>query len=176
MTAFAASDSTRLAPAVQGCVEACRRCRILVETVAGQEGTAYQAIGPQLRHCLDHFRCFLRGIDSGLVDYDARERDENLERDPTRFLNALDEVVGRVKSVDPGLGRTLAMRQEAAPGGNSRTVDTTVERELLFLSSHTIHHLAIMTLLARREGVEVSRDLGMAFSTASHEAGRVKQS
>jgi hypothetical protein len=61
------------------------------------------------------------------------------------------------------------MHQEAAPGQEGGMVRTNVERELLFLSSHTIHHIAIMSLLAERVGMTVPADLGVAFSTASYE-------
>jgi len=159
--------------AVQGCLEACRRCRVLVETLGEQEPKsarrAYEAIGPQLRHCLDHFICFVRGLDSGVVDYDARDRNERVERDPQYFTEQLDAAAQRLQSIDSGtVRRGLEVRQEAAPGGRARTVGTNVERELMFLSSHTIHHIAIMTLLAESCGVSVRDDLGVAFSTASY--------
>ena len=153
---------------IQGCLEACRRCRELVETIIGQEARAYEGVGPQLRHCLDHFLCLLRGADSGVVDYDARERDRRLEEDPHYFLTIMDSVVRQLRSMDPAvLRRTLTLHQELAPGGQCGQVDTNMERELAFLSSHTIHHIAIMSLLAEARGVEVPPGLGVAFSTAT---------
>jgi len=62
----------------------------------------------------------------------------------------------------------MSVRQEAASGGRTRTVTSTVERELMFLSSHTIHHIEIMSLIAARAGIEVPGGLGIAFSTESH--------
>ncbi len=134
----------------------------------GQEVRAYEAVGPQLRHCLDHFLCLLRGAVSGVVDYDARDRDRRLEEDPQYFLTIMDSVVQQLQSMDPAvLRRTLSLRQEVAPGGQSGQVDTNMERELAFLSSHTIHHIAIVSLLAEARGVEVPPGLGVAFSTAT---------
>ena len=169
MHPFPASGQMQAPPAViQGCLEACRRCRELVETIIGQEARAYEAVGPQLRHCLDHFLCLLRGADSGVVEYDARDRDRRLEEDPQYFLSIVDSVVRQLRSMDPAvLRRTLTLHQEVAPGGQSGQVDTNMERELAFLSSHTIHHIAIMTLLAEARGVEVPPGLGVAFSTAT---------
>ena len=152
-------------PAVQGCLEACRRCRELVETIAGQQPDAYAAVGPHMRHCVDHFLCLLRGVDSGAVDYDARARDPRLESEPQHFLNALESVVCQLQSVEASdLGRELRMRQEVGPG-SFREVGTNLERELVFLSGHTIHHIAIMTLLVEARGVELPPGLGVAFST-----------
>jgi len=133
-----------------------------------QEVSAYEAVGPQLRHCLDHFLCLLRGVESGAVNYDARDRDPRLEEDPQYFLTTLDSVVRQLQSMDPAvLRRALTLHQEVAPGGQSGRVDTNMERELAFLSSHTIHHIAIVSLLAGAWGVEVPSGLGVAFSTAT---------
>lgn len=171
------SDSIRRPPAIEGCLAACRRCEALIHIVARKPADvatrAFEIIGPHLRHCLDHFVCLLRGLDSGVVDYDARDRDERIEKDPHQFLSALDVVVRQLRELDPAtIRRGLTLRQESAPDGGSRSYDSNVERELVFLSGHTIHHLAIMKLLAKREGVELPDDLAMAFSTASYLAGK----
>src|SRR5262245_50789129 len=38
-------------------------------------------VGVHLRHVLDHYDAFLDGVESGRVDYDARERDPATEND-----------------------------------------------------------------------------------------------
>ena len=37
-------------------------------------------IGTHLRHCLDFYGAFLRGIRAGRIDYDTRERDTVIEQ------------------------------------------------------------------------------------------------
>lgn len=162
---------TDKAPALRGCVEACRRCQTLVEHVIGADDpmAAFGAIGPHLRHCLDHFRCLLRGLETGLVDYDARDRSVALETDPEAFRTALAGIVDRFDALGPEPGRrTLRIRQTAASGAATVTVESSLERELVFLSGHTIHHLAIMKLVAERHGVRVPDQLDYAFSTEAH--------
>ena len=39
------------------------------------------SIGAQFRHILDHYQAFLAGLESGRIDYDARERDRLVETD-----------------------------------------------------------------------------------------------
>jgi hypothetical protein len=81
-------------------------------------------------------------------------------------LESLDRALC---AIDPGrfAGR-LRVRQSAAAGVEPITVDSNLERELLFLSGHTIHHIAIMALLVRGEGVGLPDGVDMAFSTAAH--------
>jgi len=169
----ATDTSTASWPAVVGCLEASRRCRALVDAVklhdASAERSAYRAIGPHLRHCLDHFTCFLRGCASGEIDYDARDRHQRVEQDPDYFLEQLTLVTDQLSKLEVTESGDLSMRQEAAPHQGGGVVRTNIQRELLFLSSHTIHHIAIMSLLAERVGMIVPADLGVAFSTASYE-------
>jgi len=161
------------APAIEGCLDACRRCVTLVGLVekAGTTETkrAYSAIGPHLRHCVDHMQCLLRGLASGVVDYDARDREEALEIDPGRMLERLALLADELREIDPaGLRRPLRVRQTAARGSPPVEADSNLEREIVFLSGHNIHHIAIMALLVREQGIAVPEGLDMAFSTAEH--------
>jgi hypothetical protein len=157
--------------AIEGCVEACRRCDAVVESVISQDRDAYTAVGPHLRHCLDHFRLLLDGWSTGAVDYDARERDVRAERDPAlarEILRRITEGLVTIRSQD--LGREIRVTQSAAPGRPPLASHSRLERELVFLSSHTIHHIAIMVLAARAAGVTIPADLAVAYSTESHRA------
>jgi hypothetical protein len=130
---------------------------------------AYAAIGPHLRHCVDHMQCLLRGLESGVVDYDAREREEILEIDASRMRQRLARLADELREIDPaGLRRPLRVRMTAALGSPPETVESNLEREIVFLSGHNIHHIAIMALLVREHGVAVPEGLDMAFSTAEY--------
>ena len=157
--------------AVRGCLDACRRCRRLLEHVTTSPASpkAYAAIGPHLRHCVDHFTCLLRGLESGLIDYDERDRDVCLERDPAAFRRALDAIEQQLGQLEPrGIARPVRIRQAAASGGERADSASSLERELVFLSGHTVHHLAIMKMLAATHGILVPGDLDFAFSTEAY--------
>lgn len=161
----------RLPDAVSGCLEACRRCEVVIDTVLAQNPAKYSAVGPHLRHCIDHFRLLLDGWPAGRVDYDARERDERSERDPEAMRGALRRAAQGLAAIGGAdLGRELRVSQSAAPGAPPLESDSRLERELVFLSGHTIHHIAIMVLAARASGIEVADDLAVAFSTEAHRA------
>jgi uncharacterized damage-inducible protein DinB len=152
--------------AVTGCVEACRRCDAVVDAVVAQDLAAFPFVGPHLRHCVDHFRLLLDGWRSGVVDYDARARDVRLERDPQAVRDALASISGSLAGLrSQDLPHELTVVQSAAPGRPPVSSPSRLERELVFVSGHTIHHIAIMLLAARAAGVEIPPQLAVAYST-----------
>ena len=52
---------------------------------------------------------------------------------------------------------------------------SSIGRELQALSSHTIHHFALIAITLRLHGVEVSPDFGMSPSTLTYLATQAKK-
>jgi hypothetical protein len=169
-------EADRLKPdALRGCLEVCRRCEDLVGAVMGlsnkEPSELYLVIGPHLRHCLDHFTNLLRGLPAGEVDYDARDRDARVEQRPEVFQKLLEDTIAQLEATDgDDLQRPIRVLQQSASEHPSQPVKSNLERELVFLSSHTIHHLALMVHLAKAHGVAMPEELGVAFSTAAYHA------
>ncbi len=155
--------------AIQGCLEACRRCEAAAVAVVEQDASAYGVVGPHLRHCVEHFELLLDGFRSGQVDYDARPRRRQLERDPAAMLEALRTVATGLSGITASdLARPLTVLQTAAAGKPAVSTPSTLERELVFVSGHAVHHVAIMAFAARERGVTIPADLAVAFSTEAH--------
>jgi hypothetical protein len=164
-----AASESQVPDSVIGCLEACRRCKAVVAAVIEREPRAFSAVGPHLRHCVEHFKLLLDGWRSGFVDYDARARDPRLERDPWAVLAALEDITGSLSTIQrENLHDELVVSQSAAPGRPPASSGTRLERELLFLSGHAIHHIAIMVLAASAAGVAIPSELAVAYSTAGH--------
>jgi len=164
-----ATSPERVPDVVTGCLEACRRCEAVVASVVEQAPEAFSAVGPHLRHCVEHFALLLEGWRSGVVDYDARPRDLRLEQDPCSVTQALHRIARSLESIGrDDLPREFTVTQSAAPGRPPASSASRLERELVFLSGHTIHHIAIMVLAARVAGVEVPSRLAVAYSTEAY--------
>ncbi|MCC6795582.1 MAG: hypothetical protein IT366_10725 [Candidatus Hydrogenedentes bacterium] len=156
------------APAIDGCIIACARTMDAVDQYE-RGGGAFYAIGPHLRHCLDHAVCFLRGLRSGVIEYDARDRDLRVENDADYYREVARSVMDQLAAISSAtLSNAIKVCQISAPGAPLSTVDSTIERELLFLSGHTIHHLAIVSQIAKEHGIAIAPELSVAFSTAAH--------
>lgn len=126
-------------------------------------------IGAHLRHCVDYYRCLLAGLDSGRVDYDARQRDPVLESDPRAAGDALREIAGRVAAIAPeDFTRVLEVKVDAPDECPYAWNRSTLGRELRFLVSHTVHHYALIAIMLRERGVDPGDDFGVAPSTLEY--------
>ena len=129
---------------------------------------AFQStIGAHFRHLLEHYRCLLQQLPAGTICYDQRERDAELEIDieyARRTIQAICADLNNLAEDVFGMQYRLIDQQVAEP------VETTLERELLFLQSHSVHHYAIIAAMTRAFGVEPDKEFGVAIATRSYQA------
>ena len=127
----------------------------------------HASVGGHIRHIIEHYQAFLRGLEDGEIDYEKRVRDPMVENDPA-FAGALFESIAqRLESAAPALvNRGLHYCAETTEG---IATATSVLRELEFLLSHTIHHYALVAVMARLQGLEPEREFGIAPSTLKYQ-------
>ncbi|MEZ5979058.1 MAG: DinB family protein [Planctomycetota bacterium] len=142
-------------------------------------GLAHSGAGAHFRHIYDYYRCFLRDVDGGRVDYDLRDRDPRFETERDHAVACLGDLVERLGDLaergsgageDPFADRPLEARMDAVgdAGEFGHWNLTTVQRELRFLVSHTIHHYALIALILKVKGFDCGPDFGVAPSTVEH--------
>ena len=126
-----------------------------------------QAIGPQFRHVIDFYDAFLAGLSQRRIDYTARKRDRVIESSRLAALDRLRGLRSKFAIGGTSLGdRVVWVRVEDSPA--ETYVMSSAYRELQELSSHTVHHLAIVAMIARTLGAEVNPGLGVSPSTLTH--------
>lgn len=124
------------------------------------------SIGAQTRHVLDHYDRLLarEGVQ---VDYAQRARDPETEQDAAIALARAAETRRALFRL-PSSDQSLAVRDsEDAP---LRGFTSSLARELAFVASHTVHHLALIALLAEWQGEAIPEHFGVAPSTLEHRA------
>jgi uncharacterized damage-inducible protein DinB len=126
--------------------------------------------GTHMRHILDHYRALMSGISKGAVDYNVRDRDGAIERDPAAAMAELDTVEAWLQGMDQGnLDQPLQLSTEVSVSHCSvAVVSTTLGRELVFVASHAIHHYAMIQQIALHQDHHLDAAFGMAPATASH--------
>ncbi len=143
------------------------------DAYTAQVSTGIGSIGAHLRHTIDFFRNFLRGLGEGRIDYDARDRDPRLETDREAAEAALLEVIeqlGRIDIADAGNAVTVHAEGVVWASPTDGWAASSIGRELQVLLSHTVHHYALIGLLMRYRGVEPPAGFGVAPSTSAHRA------
>lgn len=128
-------------------------------------------VGPHLRHVIEHFEAWLGAIGSPLIDYDRRARDASIERQPSLARARLQLIQQRLAQWPCWqLGTPVRVRAAIGVAGEcSCTADSSFGRELLFVTSHAVHHFALLQLHCRQHGISMGADFGKAPATVAHE-------
>ena len=144
---------------------------------ASPQGLAPHRVGGHLRHVLEFYECFLDGLRSLTVDYDARQRSHSVETSRDAAAEKLSSILRRLTE-NPWVHSDSVMfvRMENAEEGRGENsyLRSTVSRELQALSSHTIHHFALIAIALRLHGLNVDPDFGMSPSTLRYQTGKVE--
>ena len=130
-------------------------------------GFAPHRAGAHLRHILEFFECFLDGIESGRIDYDARRRDLSVETSRPAAIAKIRTILASLENRLPAEDRTIRVRVEDSYGSplDDPYLTSSAGRELQVLCSHTIHHFALIAMTLTAHGIPVDREFGMAPST-----------
>jgi len=122
-------------------------------------------VGGHFRHCIGFYQCLWEGLDTGCIDYDSRRREVEIELSPMIARRAAERILAEAwpEFESRSNGMPLRVRDSLAEWQAS-----SLGRELGFAFSHTIHHLALISVLLRECGLEVSLETVVAPSSARH--------
>lgn len=144
--------------------------RLSDEQYAVQSPESKATIGGHVRHCLEFYEALVSGMSRGTIDYDARRREVLIENDRGAAIERLRALRDRVADLGTkGVGTPIDVRI-TTPEGRFENVASSLARELETAASHTIHHYAIIAILAKARGVEVDSEFGLALSTRRYRA------
>ena len=137
-------------------------------------GMAPHRAGAHLRHIVEFYRCFLEGISDSHIDYDARRRDLSIERSREHAAAAIRDIIHELESSrELRQERIIWVRMEdSGDAVRDPYMESSVSRELQVLSSHTIHHFALIAMTLRLHGVAMDPEFGMAPSTLRYLASQ----
>ena len=123
-------------------------------------------IGQHFRHILEFYICLERGVKTGTVSYDERERNVLIETNVVYAVIHLERLINFLALLKDD--RSLIMKANYSDALEEQTIiQTSFYRELAYALDHTVHHLAIIkiALSEETERVEVDKNLGVAPST-----------
>jgi hypothetical protein len=126
--------------------------------------------GSHIRHIIDHYLAIKRGINKQLIDYDERSRGRAIEKSPALAKKALIDITQWLHTLSPQqLEQQVALSTEISIlSKKTQLVQTSIARELIFASSHAVHHYAIIAQIAHHQQKQLPTNFGLAPATATY--------
>jgi uncharacterized damage-inducible protein DinB len=124
------------------------------------------SVGEHVRHVLEFYVCLFDGVELGVVNYDNRKRDLNLQSKVSEALGSIGRISTKIESISDNLNLVL----EGDCGVEEPVVfsiPTNLHRELSYNLEHSVHHQAIIKIGLRELSFEsiVGSEFGVAAST-----------
>jgi hypothetical protein len=126
--------------------------------------------GTHMRHILDHYLALQDGLNQGLVNYNKRNRFSSVEICPQTALlewQKIEKWLEEVSQLDADMPLTVACETSINKTQNTQT-QSTLARELVFVSSHAIHHFSLLAVINSLLGNKDEVNFGIAPSTATY--------
>ena len=121
------------------------------------------SIGAHTRHIIEMFQCLNRNYDSGIVNYDKRERNIVTQ---TNVGFAIQMITDIKNSIDKE-NKNLELHQMI--DGAAIQIQSNYNRELLYNLEHCIHHQALIKVaVLKNENIVIDNDFGVARSTIEY--------
>lgn len=127
--------------------------------------------GAHMRHILDHYLALRSGATEGTVDYNIRHRNSPVETSTDAAIQKWQELEQWLKSLNQSdLDKQITVISEMSISETQNAVcQSTVARELIFVSSHAIHHYSLLAVISSLQGNPVDANMGLAPATASYQ-------
>lgn len=131
-------------------------------------------IGKHVRHCLDHYRAAIEGLQTGqTVAYDHRARGGDIETEPGAALREIDSLRARLSLITAAqLAEPMSVRFMLTGDGVESEFQTSFGREIAFAGHHAVHHFAMVGAIAAEHGASPPDGFGKAPSTINFESSR----
>ena len=121
------------------------------------------SIGEHTRHIVEMFQCLENQFQSGVVNYDKRDRNKQIQTD-TNFAILQIEII---KSNLDKENKKIELQQII--DGEEIRIDSNYFRELLYNLEHCIHHQALIKVaILISDNIKINENFGVARSTIEY--------
>ena len=121
------------------------------------------SIGEHTRHSIEMFQCLEFQYESGVVNYDNRQRDKKIETDTNFAIDALKTVIENLNKPN----KKIVLQQII--DGEELNIESNYDRELLYNLEHCIHHQALIKVaVLQNKNINIDADFGVARSTIEY--------
>lgn len=131
------------------------------------------SIGQHVRHIVDHFNALHSGLVTGRVNYNVRQRGAELEVCSRTAIHQLVTLQTWLSTLEQTvLSTPLQVISEVSLCELvNAEVRSSFGRELVFVTSHAVHHYSLLAVMRKLQGANCANDFGVAPATLSHKRG-----
>lgn len=128
------------------------------------------SVGSHIRHLLEHYQNFFKALSvPEPVNYDQRQRCPDCQSSIAVAQKVISDIVHELNAM-PAEDDSLMVSIITNPDITDMASQSSVLREMQFLQSHALHHLAIIGIALRESGIEVNNKIIKAPSTRQYES------
>ena len=124
------------------------------------------SIGQHSRHIIELIKCLVDGYKTGIVNYDKRKRDKQIETDKRYAIAEIEELYGRFDMPDK------AMLLEGCFDNSSQEISQVksgYNREIVYNIEHAVHHMALIKVALNELKITINDDtFGVAYATVQY--------
>ncbi|MDO8992669.1 MAG: hypothetical protein Q7U83_06385, partial [Daejeonella sp.] len=123
-------------------------------------------IGQHIRHILEFYVELNNGYKSGLIDYNGRKRDHNLQTCRKSAVHKIQEIGNIIMLENKELNVTVEFDSNDEI---KQELPSNYFRELMYNIEHTVHHMALIRVgISLCSGISLPEDFGLAASTIKY--------
>ena len=120
-------------------------------------------IGEHVRHVIELFQCLEKRYDTGIVNYEKRKRDHEIENNKELASFLLKEIY---QNIDKPNKEILLEAEDYCDPMEIVSISSNYYRELAYNLEHTIHHMALIRVgINEVSSVKLPKEFGVAYST-----------
>lgn len=124
---------------------------------------SHASIGEHTRHIIEMFQCLETQYEFGIVNYDQRKRNKQIQTD-TEFASL---QINQIKNHVDKPNKKLELQQII--DGEEIRIESNYFRELLYNLEHCIHHQALIKVaILQHSALSVNENFGVARSTIEY--------
>ena len=123
-------------------------------------------IGQHVRHIIESFLCLEKGYNSGIINYEKRERSLLIETNKTVAEKLLIEIKNSLNKENKDLLLEAIYDEHE---NNPIVISTNYFREVAYNLEHTIHHMALIRVgVSATSKISLPENFGVASSTIKY--------
>ena len=123
-------------------------------------------IGQHVRHIIELFQCLEKGYSEGIVNYEKRKRDYQIETNKELATSLLKEIYHNIEKSNKEI---ILEAEDYCDSMRIVSIPSNYYRELAYNLEHTIHHMALIRVgINEVSSVELPDEFGVAYSTVKY--------